>query len=74
MPKDNKPAAKIVEATGVAGGTGTPGVSATAIEEAMSKAVLKAMSEGVSDPDEIRDRKLAAREAVTDTAAKAEQK
>ncbi len=59
-----KPASKIAAATGVAGGTGTPGVTATAIEEAMAKAGLKAMSEGITDPDKIRARKLEAREAV----------
>ena len=53
---------KIVEAAGVAGSTGTPGISAKAIEQAMTEAVQKAYADGITDPDEIRRLQLEARE------------
>jgi len=53
---------KIVEAAGVAGSTGTPGVSAKAIEQAMTEAVQKAYADGITDPNEIRRLQLEARE------------
>jgi hypothetical protein len=55
--------AKKVEAVGAAGGTGDKGM-ASAIEEAMSKAITEAQAAGVTDPDKLRALMLAARKAV----------
>lgn len=60
---------KIVEAVGVAAmAPGRPDL-ATAIEQAMSKAVLACAEEGVSDPVVIRERMMAARVAAKAAAA-----
>jgi len=53
--------ARIVNAVGSAAPSGFTG---SAIEKAMAEAVLAVMAEGITDPDEIRARKLAAREAI----------
>jgi hypothetical protein len=52
----------IVEATATASGRGQE--SADEIERAMTAAIQAAYDEGITDPDEIRRRSLAAREAV----------
>ena len=55
---------KIVEAVGTAVSSKRPGL-AKAIEEAMAAATLDAMKAGFAlDSDELREAKLAAREAV----------
>jgi len=51
---------KIVEASGTAAGSK---VTALGLEKAMADAIQQAIDEGVTDPDEIRKRQLAAREA-----------
>lgn len=59
---------KLVEAVGIAvGHDGTEsGISrAKLIETAMTAAVVQAQAEGVTDPDEIRARILAARDAAS---------
>lgn len=55
---------KIVSGTGVAAGVGDTAKTDAhlALEHKMSHAILKAHSEGVSDPEEIKRRMLAARE------------
>jgi hypothetical protein len=53
--------APIVEATGTASG----GASAREIEKAMAEAIEQALAEGITDPDEIRERQLAARKKLT---------
>jgi hypothetical protein len=53
----------IVEATGSA----TAGKGARDIEKAMAEAIEQAIAEGITDPDEIRERQLAARKKVTKT-------
>ena len=58
--------ARIVEAVGSAAPSGVTG---SAIEKAMAEAGLAAMAEGITDPDEIRARKLAAREAIKNPVA-----
>lgn len=59
----SKPAARIVEGTGVA--VDSPDAArAETVESAMSAAIAKAMDDGVSDPAEIRKRMLAARDEV----------
>jgi len=60
------PKGKIAAASMSAGSGGSmgPGLSGKAIEEAMSAATLKALADGVTDPDEILKLKLAAREKV----------
>lgn len=54
----------VAEATGTAssasGGTVVPGD----IEKAMAEAAAQAQADGVTDPDEVRERMLAARKAV----------
>jgi hypothetical protein len=59
---------RIVEAVGTAAGGGSGGPDAIElsrrIEQAMVDATLEAMGEGVTDPDEIRRRKLEARDRV----------
>lgn len=58
---------RIVEAVGTAsGGEGGAGAhwSAAEIQDAMAGAAAKAAEEGISDPDEVRDRMLAARKAL----------
>lgn len=68
---------RIVEAVGTAGG-GENNVGAlwTAIEiqDAMAGAAAKAAEEGISDPDEVRDRMLAARSALKQERREAETK
>lgn len=72
MPKkqEAKSEARVVEATGAAAQSGGYG---NEIEQAMVEATVQAQAEGVTDPDEIRDRKLAARKAVKNARAKASQ-
>ena len=60
---------KIVEAVGTASGYGVAGSTnaidlSRRIEQAMVDATLEAMGEGITDPDEIRKRKLEARDRV----------
>jgi hypothetical protein len=59
---------RIVEAVGTAAGGGTGGPNAVElsrrVEQAMVDATLKAMEEGITDSDEIRKRKLEARDRV----------
>lgn len=61
-----KAAPKVVAAAMSAGGAGSVGasLSSKAIEQAMSEAVLKAMADGITDPQKILKLKLAARERV----------
>jgi hypothetical protein len=54
-------AAAMTSSTGASLG---PSVLATAIEAAMSQAVMDCFAEGIVDDDAIRERKLAAREEV----------
>lgn len=64
----DEPESKIVEAVGAAGaGNRTIGLTAAMVEKAMSEATLAAQAEGITDPDEIRARKLAARQALKDS-------
>jgi uncharacterized protein with PIN domain len=53
---------QVVEASG---STGTP-YNAAEIEAAMNEAAAQAAAEGISDPDEVRERKIAARQAFKD--------
>jgi histidine ammonia-lyase len=55
---------KVVSGTGVAAGVGDTAKTDAhlVLEHKMSHAILKAHSEGVSDPEEIKRRMLAARE------------
>jgi cbb3-type cytochrome oxidase cytochrome c subunit len=53
---------QVVEASG---STGTP-YTAAEIEAAMNEAAAQAAAEGISDPDEVRERKIAARQAFKD--------
>jgi formaldehyde-activating enzyme involved in methanogenesis len=55
---------KIVEAVGSAGNDPADLLNPSAIQEAMAQAAADAQAEGITDPDEIRDRALAAREQV----------
>lgn len=65
MAKKKKVAKKrIASASGHAGGGGNQ-VSGNEIEKAMADAGLQAMEDGITDPDEIRELKLAARAALT---------
>jgi hypothetical protein len=52
---------KVVEAVGSAASASNDTPSAKAIEDAMSQAAADAQAEGISDPDEIRERMLEAR-------------
>lgn len=63
-----KAAPRYADAAGVA----TSGQTSIgpAIEKAMSDAIAKATAAGVNDPDEIKKRMMAARQAVVDAAAK----
>jgi len=54
----------IVQAVGTVAGAGSGGITPEEIEQAMAAAVLKAMDEGVTDPEEIRRRQLEARDKV----------
>lgn len=63
-PAGDAPKKGIVEAVGTAASASNDTVSARDIEAAMSKAAADAQAEGISDPNEIRDRMLAARKAV----------
>lgn len=58
-------APKVAEAVGTAA-SAAEGISAREVEEAMTQAVVDANKEGITDPGEIRKRKLAARQAVKD--------
>lgn len=62
MAETKAPAPKIVEAAGTS--VGAKHLTAKMIEEAMAQAVVDCAKEGVIDPDEIRKRKLAAREQI----------
>lgn len=63
-PEATKPAAaKIVAAA--AGAASNAGPSGRMIEEAMAKATLAALAEGIQDPKVIRERKEAARRKLT---------
>lgn len=53
---------KVVEAVGVA--LGGERLNAKAIEQAMVDATNKCAEEGITDPNVIRERKLAARQAL----------
>lgn len=53
---------QVVEASG---STGTP-YNAAEIEAAMNEAAAQAAAEGISDPGEVRERKIAARQAFKD--------
>jgi formaldehyde-activating enzyme involved in methanogenesis len=55
----------IVEAVGIVARSGVPGLGKV-MEEAMAQAVLDAMSEGITDQDEIRARMAAARDKARD--------
>jgi hypothetical protein len=61
---------KVVSGTGVAAGVGDTAKTDAhlVLEHKMSHAILKAHSEGVSDPEEIKRRMLAAREEHLDKA------
>lgn len=63
-PEATKPAAAkiIVAASGAASNAGPTGKM---IEEAMAKATLAALAEGIQDPKIIRERKEAARRKLT---------
>jgi len=56
----------IVSAVGTVSGAGgvDSNITPKEIEEAMAAAVIKAMNEGITDPDEIRRRQLEARDEV----------
>lgn len=58
----------IVAATGVA--SGGERLNAKAIEQAMIDATNKCAEEGITDPNVIRERKLAARQALKDAQRK----
>lgn len=66
--KDQAPAEPtIAAATGSAGGSGgaeEAGALGQSVEAAMSRAVHQASVDGVTDPDEIRERMLRARDEV----------
>ena len=59
----------IVAAVGVA--SGGERLNAKAIEQAMVDAAKKCAEEGITDPNVIRERKLAARQALKDAQRKA---
>lgn len=63
MPKQEGKIAAASMSTSAGGKLGA-GLSGKAIEEAMSAATLKALADGITDPLEIREIKLAAREKV----------
>ena len=56
----------VAAAMSAGGGGGIAGSEASAkkIEAAMSEAILKALADGITDPDEILKLKLAAREKI----------
>jgi len=54
----------VVQAVGTVAGAGSGSITPEEIEQAMAAAVLKAMDEGVTDPEEIRRRQLEARDKV----------
>ena len=53
----------IVSAVGTAGGSG-PGLTAEILDQAMKVAIVKAMNEGVTNPEEIRCRIIEARDEL----------
>lgn len=55
-----KPATKIAAATGTAG-AGSMGLAAKGIEDAMAKAAAECHRKGITDDEEVREAKLAAR-------------
>jgi hypothetical protein len=59
--KASKPKSRIVSAVGTASSSKDDGLSQR-IEEAMANAVKAAMDDGITDPAEIKERMLAARE------------
>lgn len=59
---------KVVETTGTAAAGSS--ISARAIEEAMTNAAAECHRKGITDDDEIREAKLAARQRVKDDFAK----
>lgn len=66
-----KPEPKTVEAVGTAGAGGAKGLGRR-IQEAMDAATIKAMEDGITDPDEIRELKLKARGEAKEAHAKEE--
>jgi hypothetical protein len=64
-----KSESRVVEATGTAAG-GNESLSASAIQDAMAQATADAQAEGITDPDEILARKLAARKQVKEAASR----
>lgn len=69
MAKEAKPTT-VAATTGSAGGGGND-LAAIDIQNAMDAAATKAGREGITDPDKIRDLKLAARESFKEDARKA---
>lgn len=59
-----KPKVTIVEAAGSSSSSVNDKPLGAAIQDAMTVETAKCFEEGVTDPDEIRERKLAAREKV----------
>jgi len=59
---------KIVEEVGVASSSSDTSKTFTSadVEKAMSDAIIQANEEGITDPDEVRERMLAARKALKD--------
>jgi hypothetical protein len=55
---------RIESAVGNAGGSGESASQVQSIEAAMSRAIQEAAADGVTDPVEIRERMLRARDAV----------
>lgn len=57
-------APRIVEAIGHAAGGKSDTSRGRLVEQAMAEATQKALDEGITDPDEIKARKFAARDAI----------
>jgi formaldehyde-activating enzyme involved in methanogenesis len=64
------PKPKIVEAAGLATSSGGKRNLGAEIEKAMATASLVALEQGITDPDKVRELKLAAREEVKAKASK----
>lgn len=62
-PAESKTAAA-AGSVGGAGGAGEAGALGQAVEAAMSRAIHEAAADGITDPNEIRERMLRARDAV----------
>lgn len=73
MAKGDKTAVQIAEAVGTASG-GQGDIPADVIQQAMDEATKACFAKGVTDPDAIREAKLAARQAVKDEFAAAQRK